>query len=1071
MSIDRNNLNIPLKANRVLNVILVALLLIALRIWHLEVVQYDEKLEESRRPQRKTVIEPAKRATIRDRFGIPLAVNKIQYSATILYSQLRQIPSATWSKDATGKRIKKFNRKNYIARLSHLLGEELGLDPGKVEDLIHAKASLYYNIPFVLKEDLSEKEYYRLKMLEKDWLGIQVQIKPKRVYPLGKTAGEIIGYMGAISKKEYESILAEMKALRNFIEACEGTCIDDLPPGISTENEARKRLKDLSEHAYTIADYVGKAGIEGRFEQLLRGYHGKKVYYSDARGNFLKELPGYREPLSGQQITLTLSAELQQFAEQLLAQNERIRIGKASTLDKTKQVISGLRQPWIKGGSILAIDPQTGEIVAMASYPRFDPNDFILLGSAETVQKRKSNIARWFELESYLADIWDHKRPLEREFYNDETADYYEDKKKLDLNSYLQMILPKGSSVIQTLNALKTVQGVISYQINNPPQPQDPYERTLLYDLTSLLVNKALFDRELLQQMGDQPLATFRNDEGAKVVLSEVVKGIAKELFSDAEFKLWRLEHEKNFLKEVRMLEKRDKRPTKPYTDYLEAKENSLFEAFWKEQGNALLLTFLRGEDFPIKGYELHFKKWHQELENGAHASLPWHEAYQTLQKGIGRFDKGTALRYLATLRGYRDLTRPLLGKYKGVRKENGLHLEKHLATAFYPLQGFGYGRSQTYRQATSQGSIFKLVTAYAALKQRYEELNDPTVTPKRLNPLELVDHTHKKGADVYMGTTAEGKPIPRMYKGGRLPKSTHAIGKVDLLKALEHSSNPYFALLASDHLKAPEDLAEAAKLFSYGAKTGIDLPAEIKGNVPNDLNRNRTGLYAMSIGQHSLVVTPLQTGVMLSTLANGGRVLKPQIVKQVAGNRPLRKEDDDANDDRFPYQEDLEALGIDFSLLLPRDAEEPVAVTDTPELSQKEIFLPHQIRSLLLEGMRRVMYRTLQESLSSLSRFYADYPEAISDMIELKKELIGKTSTAEAAEQIDIDAKTGTNLYTHVWFGGISFKPAEFVLKDKFGRPELVVVVYLRYGDYGKEAAPLAAQMVKKWREISQSH
>lgn len=1071
MSYDKNNLNISLKANRVLNIILVALFLIALRIWHLGVIQYEDKLEESRRPQRRTVIEPAKRAPIYDRFGTPLAVNKIQYSATILYSQLRQIPSVTWEKDRSGKRIKKFNRKNYIARLSHLLGEELGLEPEKVKDAIHAKASLYYNIPFVLKEDLTEKEYYRLKMLEKDWLGIQVQRKPKRFYPLGKVAGDIVGYMGAISKKEYESILGEMKSLRNFLEACEGDCVGELPSGISTETEARTRLKDLQEHAYTIADYVGKAGIEGRFEQDLRGYHGKKVYYSDARGNFLKELPGSREPLAGQRITLTLSADLQSYAEKLLAQNERIRMTKASSLDSTKHVLNGLRQPWIKGGGILALDPQTGEILAMASYPRFDPNDFILAGPPEAIKQKKSNISRWFEMESFLADLWDHKRPLERELYDDEQQAFYDEKRKLDLDTYLQMILPKESPVIRHLNALGNVRGAIEYQERNIPTPETPYEKILLYDLTRLLVDTDRFDRDLIQKVGHQSLKIYRDASGAKVVLTEVVKGMSKELFDELDFRLWRLEHEKNFLKEIRALEKRDKRATRPYTDYFEAKENALFETFWLENGNKILLTFLRGEDFPLKAYESHFKKWFQELQQGAHASLPWQEAYQTLRNAIQTFDNGTALRYLASLRGYRELNRPLKGKYKGMRKEKGIHLEKHLAAAFYPVQGFGYGRSQAFRQAASQGSIFKLVTAYAALSQKYQELNDPHIAPKRLNPLEMIDHTHKRGNEMFMGTTLEGKPIPRKYKGGRLPRSTHAIGKVDLLRALEHSSNPYFALLASDHLKSPEDLASAARLFSYGAKTGVDLPAEIKGNVPNDLTTNRTGLYSTAIGQHSLVVTPLQTATMLSALANGGQIFKPQIIKQVRGKRPIRSEENELSEDLFPFQEDLAAVGIDFPLIFPPSSENEAAVTQFEEKPLSQVFLPNSIRALLLEGMRRVITRTQNESLSSLSRFYADYPEAISDMLELKKALIGKTSTAESVEQLDLDPKTGTNLYTHVWFGGISFEPPQsstpLLFKDKFGNPELVVVIYLRYGDYGKEAAPLASQIVKKWREI----
>ena len=42
---------------------------------------------------------------------------------------------------------------------------------------------------------------------------------------------------------------------------------------------------------------------------------------------------------------------------------------------------------------------------------------------------------------------------------------------------------------------------------------------------------------------------------------------------------------------------------------------------------------------------------------------------------------------------------------------------------------------------------------------------------------------------------------------------------------------------------------------------------------------------------------------------------------------------------------------------------------------------------------------------------------------------------------------------------------------QDEFGQPELIVVVYLRYGGYGKEAAPIAAQIVKKWREIKTLH
>ena len=46
-------------------------------------------------------------------------------------------------------------------------------------------------------------------------------------------------------------------------------------------------------------DAIGKAGVEKHFERTLRGFHGKKSYYSDARGNFLRELPGRKEPQAG----------------------------------------------------------------------------------------------------------------------------------------------------------------------------------------------------------------------------------------------------------------------------------------------------------------------------------------------------------------------------------------------------------------------------------------------------------------------------------------------------------------------------------------------------------------------------------------------------------------------------------------------------------------------------------------------------------------------------------------------------------------------------------------------------
>src|SRR5579871_4216685 len=98
--------NIPEKTNRVLNIIILGLLLILVRVWYLSIIQHDEHLERARRPKRRTVIEKPERATIRDRFNIPMALNKIQYNAAICYSDIRQIPSVKWEKNREGKRIR-----------------------------------------------------------------------------------------------------------------------------------------------------------------------------------------------------------------------------------------------------------------------------------------------------------------------------------------------------------------------------------------------------------------------------------------------------------------------------------------------------------------------------------------------------------------------------------------------------------------------------------------------------------------------------------------------------------------------------------------------------------------------------------------------------------------------------------------------------------------------------------------------------------------------------------------------------------------------------------------------------
>jgi cell division protein FtsI/penicillin-binding protein 2 len=1093
-------LDISSKANRILNLVFIGFLLIILRIWHLGIIQHEERSEEARKPQRRVIVESSKRGTIRDRFNFPLAINKVRYNAALLYSQIRQIPSVVWEKKE-GQRVPRFKRKEYISQLAKLLAYELQLDSDRLEDLIHAKASFYTQHPFVIKEDLTEKEYYRLKILEKDWLGIQTQLSSKRYYPLGKVAGDIIGYMGAISREEYEKVIEEIGTLEAYLKAIECSEECSLPQGIFSPQEVENRLATLIDHAYSLNDSVGKMGVEGKFEEILRGFHGKKIYYSDARGNYLRELEGAKEAQSGQRVLLTISAELQEFAEKILIQNESMRDVRVEGRETEKE-------PWMKGGAIVALDPIHGEILALASYPRYDPNDFIPSGSHELANSKNRNIRRWLESEAYIGEMWDQKRPLERERYDSAREKIVEEKTWLTWDQYLQFILPKDSPVRKSLQKIGPISNALLLQVavekllNLCGQPnayamfnalyQEPdhkchkrlqlpgqkealaenmktneelirqiksqidpffsgishnYDKVLLVDLCRLVVDADRFHDNLLNIIGFQSLADYRDASAAMVVLKEVVREFSKDLFHTINFKEWRRLNQKEYLKQKRLEEyAKGKRYGVAYLDLLDNKEKELFEEFWKENCQKLIFTLLTGSshflDSRLELYLDYFSTWERELIQGAHREIFWGKAYWSLRTIIEKLSPKEALAYLYSLRSYEELTRPLLGQYHSLKKHQGKQVEKHLAAGFYPLYGFGYGRSYAYRQAAPQGSIFKLITAYEALIQKYQK--DGQIP----NLLQIVDNTHEKGGKIYVGYDIQGKPIPQIYNGGRIPRSHRSgIGTVDLLKAFEVSSNPYFSLLAAECLENPTDLSEAAKKFSYGSRTGIDLPGEIRGNIPNDLSNNRNGLYAMAIGQHSLVVTPLQTAVMLAAIANGGKILKPKIIGLTAGK--VR-----------------EANG--------QEKKNRVSLTHTHVY--REVLMPLEIRGILLEGMRRVADKALWGNLGNLSRQYREYPEAISDLIEMHGELIGKSSTAESRESLDLDLLHGIHLYNHVWFGGIVFESKKekgkntFIFNDDFGYPELIVVVYLRYGTWGKDTAPIAAQIAQKWREVKKN-
>ncbi len=112
--------------------------------------------------------------------------------------------------------------------------------------------------------------------------------------------------------------------------------------------------------------------------------------------------------------------------------------------------------------------------------------------------------------------------------------------------------------------------------------------------------------------------------------------------------------------------------------------------------------------------------------------------------------------------------------------------------------------------------------------------------------------------------------------------------GEVDLMRAIQVSNDPYFYTMGGGYggIKGLgiEKINKWATIFGYGTKTGIDLPGEVSGFVPNaDYKDWYLGdTYITSIGQGDFLATPLQVNMVTSYFANGRELLKPRIAKSV---------------------------------------------------------------------------------------------------------------------------------------------------------------------------------------------
>lgn len=290
-----------------------------IRLFFLQVVQADSWSAEAAENSTKEFNLPALRGIILDRNGVILARNVASYNVVITAANLP---------DDDGE-IQEIFRE-----LSSLIGEPVNRneispenpyvpcisDHGIAQVAEYGESATPFE-PVQVKCDIDEQLAKIIQEKAIDLPGISVEIQPLREYPTGSLTASVVGFLGPIPASQ-EQFYVE----RGFLPA---------------------------------RDKVGYAGLELQYQDLLAGQNGRRVVQVDVGGQELRDLEPPIDPEPGSSVQLTIDTRLQQAAETILR----------TEMDDWNRYFGELRYT---SGVVIAMNPQTGEILAMVSYPSYD---------------------------------------------------------------------------------------------------------------------------------------------------------------------------------------------------------------------------------------------------------------------------------------------------------------------------------------------------------------------------------------------------------------------------------------------------------------------------------------------------------------------------------------------------------------------------------------------------------------------------------------------------------------------------------------------------------------------------
>lgn len=347
----------PFRFKAILILFVLFFICIAARLFQLQILESDKYKGISKTRRIATYPLDSTRGSIFDRNGKALAIDQHTFDISVNYKNLlycsvthmnKPIPRIT--EMDVHKKTKKScgecheNQDIWLKKLSQLLNipqikllEYTGEAIEKVEKLKRNMEQKYGRTIRIKEETdfypiVSEVAWEKIIQIETkpdEFPGIRVTPRPERIYPEQTLAAHILGYIGKLTEDEWK---VHSNNWNNFILASS-----------SAGNETTSLLYD----GYAENDTIGRTGVEAYYENELHGLRGKKFEEITCKNTQIEKTVLERPPIPGNNLYLTLDSQIQAHAEKSLGTNS---------------------------GAIIVMDPWNGEILAMASNPRFNPN-------------------------------------------------------------------------------------------------------------------------------------------------------------------------------------------------------------------------------------------------------------------------------------------------------------------------------------------------------------------------------------------------------------------------------------------------------------------------------------------------------------------------------------------------------------------------------------------------------------------------------------------------------------------------------------------------------------------------